>query len=110
MAVTASQLPSGVKNPGNCDMNRCPYCRQPLDGMVAIPPMSGRQRTIYDAVTQAGNAGIRTTELVKLIDSIGPGGGVVLRVQVHELNKKLKVIRQRIKGSGGSYWLIYTGV
>lgn len=90
-------------------MTACPYCRQPLKGDLALPRMSARQRTIYDAVVGAGNMGIRTERLVSLIDSNGPGAGIVLRVQVHELNKKLLSVRQRIRGSGGSYWLVEIG-
>ena len=90
-------------------MTPCPYCRQPLKGEFALPRMSSRQRTIYEAVTAAGSRGIKTEKLVSLIDSNGPGGGVVLRVQVHELNRKLASLGQRIKGGGGSYWLINNG-
>jgi hypothetical protein len=71
--------------------------------------MSSRQRSIYDAVAKGGNMGIKTEKLVSVIDSNGPGGGIVLRVQVHELNKKLAKLDQRIKGSGGSYWLVNVG-
>ncbi len=87
----------------------CPYCHQKLTGAIALPRMSGRQRAIYDAVAKAANIGIKTERLVDLIDSNGPGGPVVLRVQVHELNKKLTEVKQRIRGSGGSYWLINIG-
>lgn len=90
-------------------MTTCPYCRQKLTGDLALPRMSQRQKVIYDAVVKAGNTGIRTDRLVSLIDSNGPGAGIVLRVQVHELNKKLRSVRQRIKGSGGSYWLVNVG-
>jgi len=80
-----------------------------MSGDLALPLMSDRQRIIYNAVAKAGNTGIRTKELVELIDSNGPGANIVLRVQICELNKKLSSLYQRIKGAGGSYWLINTG-
>ncbi len=90
-------------------MTACPYCRQPLKGDLALPRMSGRQQRIYEAVVKAGNKGIETERLVKVIDSNGRGAGIVLRVQVHELNKKLQSVKQRIKGAGGYYWLVNVG-
>ena len=39
-------------------MSKCPYCGSKLTGELAIPPMSVRQRNIYDSVVNAGKDGI----------------------------------------------------
>ena len=90
-------------------MTLCPYCKRPLKGDLAVPHLSKRQRIVYNAVVESSGEGARRDDLLKAIGSVGPGGPIVLRVQVHEINKKIAAIKQRIKGSGGSYWLINTG-
>lgn len=87
-------------------MTKCPYCKQKIDGVMSLPPMPNRQRTIYEAVAAAGSKGITKSELVSLIESNGPGGHIVLRVQVHQLNKALNRLKQRVRGGGGWYRLI----
>ena len=62
--------------------------------------MSKRKRLIYDAIVAAGPEGIMPHTILKTIygDQLTKGGGVVLRVQICELNKILAKIGQRIKG------------
>ena len=80
-------------------MSRCPYCNQKLTGSLAIPSMSVRQRKIYDAVVSAGKDGISQGDLLHVMYDkiIPPGGQVVMRVNVHEINKLIKELGQRIR-------------
>lgn len=70
--------------------------------------MSDRQQKVYWAVAHGGPKGKPTRDLLKAMyhpADPGPGGGIVLRVQIHELNKKLASVGQEIRGAGGSYRL-----
>lgn len=81
---------------------KCPYCGQRMDKDIELPPMSARKIRVYKTVAAAGDKGIMSNDLlVRMYDDDEwptPGGGVVLRVQVCELNKILAGYNQRIVG------------
>ena len=93
-------------------MTVCPYCKTPLKGEAALPEMSQRQDVIYDSLAGAGHKGMSKDDLLRCIysdDDIPPGGPIVMRVQIHEINKKLKPLHQRIIAKRGfGYVLIST--
>ena len=72
-----------------------------MDEPVILPPLSHRQKFIYEAVVRAGSSGIQTDRLIAAMygkQSPTMAGYGVMRVQVHEINKKLTSINQRIRG------------
>lgn len=79
---------------------KCPYCGAALGDVATIPEMSRRQDRVYCAVIASGRDGIHPEKLLlKMYDkdqAPTPGGSVVLRVIVHEINKKISAIGQRI--------------
>lgn len=87
----------------------CPYCHNPIAGEMAAPPVSRRKRRIYNAVVSAGNAGIKAKDLLAHMyggeQESTPGGPVVLRVMICEMNKVIAKIGQRISAIDGSYFL-----
>lgn len=95
-------------------MNECPYCHQPMKEVV-VPLMKLRHRKIYDAVVEGGPEGVAFTTLIKLVwPKSTPGAYVMLRVAVHEMNKKIALLGQRIvamrgQDKSGRYYLINTG-
>lgn len=85
-------------------MALCPYCKSPLKGKQAFPILPPRQLRIYDAVVAAGRDGLFKEDLLKILydgKKIPPGGPIVLRVTIHELNKAIKSLDQRIVGRHG---------
>jgi hypothetical protein len=59
---------------------------------------------IYDAVVAAGKAGVSSANLLAIFygdKKPPPGGPIVLRVNIHELNKVLADNNQRITGRQG---------
>lgn len=78
----------------------CPYCKAPLSGKAALPPMRMRWQRIYDAVLEAGPEGISTDDLLIKMYAENewptPGGFTVLRVSICDINKVLKPCGQRI--------------
>lgn len=78
----------------------CPYCKQPMSGEMSIPPMRPRMMRIYKATLEAGTHGITPEDLLVRMYDDGewptPGGPVVLRVQICEMNKILGTVDQRI--------------
>lgn len=90
----------------------CPYCKQPLHGEMAIPPLKPRMKRIYKAMLEAGTEGITPEDLLVRMYDDGewptPGGPVVLRVQICEMNKALETIGQRIVSAHrGRYRLMH---
>lgn len=87
----------------------CPYCGGDLIEKMVMPPLPARQQRIYDTVVVSGRKGVPTSHLLKAMygDSESPtkGGRIVLRVQVHELNKTLRMLGKKVKGKGGIYRL-----
>jgi hypothetical protein len=92
--------------------SKCPYCGEPLAGNDLIPPMNKRRRRLYDAVTRAGSKGITVRKLLPHMYTAEqqqtPFAWTVLRVQIHELNRTLIPISQRVKAINGSYFLFST--
>lgn len=93
-------------------MSLCPYCHAPLKGAAALPPMSKRQAIIYDMVLTSAHHGCSHKQLLDGIyegKNQPPGAGIVLRVAVHELNKLLIPVHQRVAGRRGiGYVLVST--
>lgn len=84
---------------------KCPYCGH---DMKDIPPtysleISLRQRRIYYAVLKSGLDGIKPKDLLPHMYEPGKNpsrtGAAVMRVVINDLNKSLKNIHQKIKGS-----------
>lgn len=91
----------------------CPYCKSNIKKEPEIPKMSARMLRVYKAVVEAGPDGIHPQDLlVKMYAEAEwptPGGGTVLRVQIHEINKLIGVLQQRIVGCYfGNYRIITT--
>ena len=78
----------------------CPYCKHEITEEPALPPLRPRKRRIYQAVLEAGPAGISPEDL--LVRMYGetewptPGGPQVMRVMICEMNKALEPYGQRI--------------
>ncbi len=91
---------------------KCPYCAGPLDEPLArLPAMRARRRRIYIAVLQAGPEGLETAALMKEMYEPGriptKGAYAMLRVNVHEMNKTLAALGQKITGKPyGRYRLV----
>ena len=83
---------------------RCPYCGGELNGELALPPMSIRQKVIYDAVVNSGGSYV-TTEAIKekVYGETEPpkGADIVMRVQIHGLNRILAPLNMRVRGYRG---------
>lgn len=81
----------------------CPYCKRPMTGDMAMPPMRPRWQRIYKATLEAGPSGIHPEDL--LVRMYGdnewptPGGPTVLRVCIHGINRMIASYGQRIVGS-----------
>ena len=89
-------------------MSLCPYCKRILKGKIELPYLPPRQRLIYDEVSASGRDGILPVDLLRKMygdKHPPPGGRIVMRVQVYELNKKISSLGQHIKG-GQHYRLI----
>lgn len=95
-------------------MSICPYCKGEMDG-IELPRMSGRMLRIYTAVLESGTAGISPSDLLVRMyaeeEWPTPAGGGILRVQIHEINKRIAAIHQRITNwHRGNYRLVSTKV
>lgn len=85
-------------------MKLCPYCGGKLKEWPVLPQMPARRKAIYEAVARAGPDGIQAEDLIPALYTVGRtrgrepsrGAGVMLRVQVYELNKQLKPFGQKI--------------
>lgn len=92
--------------------NKCPYCGSPLDGNSIVSPTNKRRRRLYDAVAKAGSKGITVKKLLPHMYTAGqqqtPSAWAVLRVQIHELNRTIASLSQKIKAVDGSYYLFST--
>lgn len=78
----------------------CPCCGTDLGTELKHSPVafSKRQQFIYDTVKAAGADGISTKKLVNAVYKNKPskGAGVVVRVQIHEMNRFLEPFKQKI--------------
>jgi hypothetical protein len=81
-------------------MSNCPYCKREAPAEIAQPLLlSPRRRKIYSAVAAAGPDGASSFDLIKAVygeQEPPAAAGTILRVQVHELNRTLKLLGQRI--------------
>ena len=94
---------------------KCPYCNGEIDNEIEIPRMSARMERVYKAVLASGTGGISPQDLLVRMyaeeEWPTPGGGTVLRVQIHAINKKIASINQRITNwHRGNYRLVATKV
>lgn len=83
---------------------QCPYCGSKMKGKAALPFIPPRRMRIYDAVIAAGKAGISSANLLLVFygdKKPPPGGAIVLRVNIHELNKIIAPIGHCIVGRQG---------
>lgn len=78
----------------------CPCCGTDLGSELKHAPVyfSKRQQFIYDTVRAAGAGGITTKKLINAVYKNKPSKGswVVVRVQIHEINRYLEPFNQRI--------------
>jgi hypothetical protein len=92
--------------------SKCPYCGGPLHGNDLIPPMNKRRRRLYDAVVRNGTSGIEAKDLLQHMyvgdQKQTPSARSVLRVQIHELNRDIRQVHQKISAVDGSYYLFPT--
>lgn len=81
-------------------MSTCPFCGGEYSGEHPAPNLSRRQREVYDAVVASGPSGISTEALISVVygDTPPKSGWGVIRVNVFEINRKIKDIGQRIRG------------
>ena len=83
-------------------MIKCPFCKQKLGTEFQVPKLNRRRSRIYNAVVKAGPAGVPKTILIEKMyggDRPTPKGDIVLRVNIHEINRTLKPLGQRIKSN-----------
>lgn len=78
----------------------CPFCKEPMPAFTRIPLLHPRKQRIYNAVAGAGREGIDSEDLLVRMyaddEMPTPGGMQVLRVKIHEINKAIAVLNQRI--------------
>ena len=81
-------------------MSICPYCNSEYHGTHLPISLSKRQRDVYNAVVAGGPRGVTVKALISAVYGDNPpkSGWGVLRVNVFEINRKLKKRGQRIKG------------
>lgn len=81
-------------------MSTCPYCGGDYVGGHHPISLSRRQREVYDAVVAAGPKGITARALVQTVYGDNPpkSGWGVIRVNVFEINRKIRDRGERIKG------------
>jgi hypothetical protein len=81
-------------------MSTCPYCGTSYRDINPPITLSKRQRDVYEAVAAGGSRGITVKALLSTVYGSEPPktGWGVLRVNVFEINRKLKERGQRIKG------------
>lgn len=81
-------------------MTVCPYCSQTYNSTYPMTNLSRRQQAIYDAVASGGPRGAPVTSLIKAMygDDKPRSAGGVLRVNIFEINQKIRERGQRIRG------------
>lgn len=81
-------------------MSTCPYCGTVYHSTYPPMALSKRQREIYDAVAAGGPRGTTVRTLLSTVYGDEPPKSAwgVLRVNVFEINRKIKDRGQRIKG------------
>lgn len=88
---------------------RCPYCGTVCN--IEDPVLSERKTRLYRAVIESGKDGITSASLLAHMYAFGEKpskhGFVVMRVQVHDINKKLAPFNKRIQARPrGRYRLV----
>lgn len=89
----------------------CPYCKGKISNEPELPRLSARMVRIYEAVLRAGTAGISPSDLLVRMyaeeEWPTPAGSGIMRVQIHEINKRIASINQRITNwHRGNYRLV----
>ncbi len=81
-------------------MSTCPYCGTTYHSTYPPISLSARQRAIYDAVAAGGEQGAPVHRLLHAVygDEQPPSAWGVLRVNVFEINQRIRDRGQRIRG------------
>lgn len=81
-------------------MTVCPFCKATYNSTMPPANLSNRQREIYNTIVEAGPMGIKTKDILASVygDHPPPSAWGVLRVNVFEINRKIRDHGQRIKG------------
>lgn len=81
-------------------MSICPYCGSEYRGSHPPIALSRRQRDVYNNVVASGPRGITAKSLLSAIYGDNPPKSAwgVIRVNVFEINRKIKNRGERIKG------------
>lgn len=81
-------------------MSECPYCGTTYNSTHPPLSMSNRQRKIYSSVAASGPRGVTTQNLIAIIYDDDPpkSAGGVLRVNIFEINRKIRNRGQKIIG------------
>lgn len=81
-------------------MSVCPYCNATYHSTYPPVSLSARQQRIYNEVVAGGQKGAPTARLIQSAFEGTPPKSAwgVLRVNIFEMNRKLKERGQRIKG------------
>lgn len=89
--------------------HRCPYCRQ-ATAAPSVPLLSHQRGIIYRTIVAAGPHGVSVADLLAKVygapDRAPPSAHTVLRVNIHETNKVIRPIGQRIRGKNKTYHLV----
>jgi hypothetical protein len=89
----------------------CPYCKGKISDEPELPRLSARMARIYRAVAAAGEKGISPSDLLVRMyadeEWPTPAGAGIMRVQIHEINKRIQSINQHITNwHRGNYRLV----
>jgi len=81
-------------------MSNCPYCNSVYHSTYPPITLSKRQREVYTTVAAGGPRGVTVKSLISAVYGDDPpkSGWGVLRVNVFEINRKLRERGQKIKG------------
>jgi hypothetical protein len=81
-------------------MTTCPFCQQTYNSTYPMTNLSRRQQAIYDAVVSGGPKGAPVSSLLKAMygDEKPRSAWGVMRVNIFEINQKIRERGQRIRG------------
>lgn len=81
-------------------MTQCPFCRATYHSTHPPVSLSARQTDIYNVILESGMNGVQTNNLIASVFGENPPASAkgVIRVNIFEINRKIKEAGQRIKG------------